>query len=117
MDAWAESGRELRSYRTLGIKDLRAEIAAGERPHVLDVRQPVEWRDGLVPGSDTTFVVDLPARLTQLVPGEELTVVCKSGQRSAIAASILDGAGIPVRLVAEGGVPNWLALDASPANR
>jgi glyoxylase-like metal-dependent hydrolase (beta-lactamase superfamily II)/rhodanese-related sulfurtransferase len=115
MDAWVDAGRDVRSYRTLGIKDLRAEIAAGERPHVLDVRQPVEWRDGLVPGSDTTFVVDLPGRLAELVPGEELTVICKSGQRSAIAASILDGAGIPVRLVAEGGVPNWLALDALPA--
>lgn len=117
VDAWAESGRELRAYPTLSIRTLRDEIAAGGRPHVLDVRQPVEWRDGIVPGSDTTFVADLPGRLASLNPSEELTVVCKSGQRSAIAASILDGAGIPVRLVAEGGVPNWLAREATPANR
>ena len=116
VDAWADSGRELRAYPTLGIQDLRDELAAGGRPHVLDVRQPVEWREGILPGSDTTFVADLPGRLGELVPGEELTVVCKSGQRSAIAASILDGAGIPVRLVAEGGVPNWMAMEATPAN-
>ena len=117
VDAWAEGGRELRAYPKLSIRTLQDEIAAGGRPHVLDVRQPVEWRDGIVPGSDTTFVADLAGRLASLDPGEELTVVCKSGQRSAIAASILDGAGIPVRLVAEGGVPNWTALEAAPTTR
>ena len=114
IDAWAASSREVSSYATLGIEDLRAEIRGGGQPHVLDVRQPVEWRDGTVQGSDTIFVADLPERLGDLAPTGELTVVCKSGQRSAIAASILDGAGIPVRVVAEGGVPDWLA-EAQPA--
>ncbi|MCI0347120.1 MAG: MBL fold metallo-hydrolase, partial [Chloroflexi bacterium] len=117
VDAWAESGREVRAYSTLGIDELRDELRAGEQPRVLDVRQPVEWRDGLVPGSETIFVADLPEHLAALGPDDELTVVCKSGQRSAIAASILDGAGIPVRLVAAGGAPNWVAEEAGAGTR
>jgi rhodanese-related sulfurtransferase len=37
-------------------------------------------------------------------------MVCASGYRSAMAASLLDRAGIPVRLVAKGGVPRALKL-------
>jgi rhodanese-related sulfurtransferase len=34
---------------------------------------------------------------------------CASGHRASIAASLLDRAGVPVRLLAHGGVPEWLA--------
>lgn len=38
------------------------------------------------------------------VSGETL-VACASGYRSAMAASLLHASGVPVRLVATGGVP------------
>jgi len=38
--------------------------------------------------------------------------VCASGHRAAMAASLLDRAGIPVRLVTPGGVPDVLARAA-----
>ena len=110
VDAWRDSGRPLRSYSTTRLRDLRAESVAGASPRILDVRQPIEWRDhGIIAGSRTIFVADLPKRLEGLRGSEEITVLCKSGQRAAIAASILDGAGIPVRLVTEGGAPDWSA--------
>jgi rhodanese-related sulfurtransferase len=34
--------------------------------------------------------------------------ICASGFRSAIAASLMDAAGVPVRLVGKGGVGDWL---------
>jgi glyoxylase-like metal-dependent hydrolase (beta-lactamase superfamily II)/rhodanese-related sulfurtransferase len=107
VDGWAASGREVKSYEEITLEDLRAEIASGAKPKVLDVRQPVEWRDGTIPGSDTIFVSDLPLRLAELDADDQLTIVCKSGQRSAIAASLLDGAGVNVRFVGVGGVPDW----------
>jgi glyoxylase-like metal-dependent hydrolase (beta-lactamase superfamily II)/rhodanese-related sulfurtransferase len=107
VDAWAATGRPVRTYDEISLDDLRAEIATGAKPHVLDVRQPVEWRDGTIPGADTIFVSDLPTRLAELEADDELTIVCKSGQRSAIAASLLDGAGVKVRFVGVGGVPDW----------
>ena len=40
---------------------------------------------------------------------QEVWVTCASGHRASIAASFLDRAGANVRLVAQGGVPEWLA--------
>jgi len=107
-DAWAASGRPIRSYRTTSIEAVFDETERGVRVELLDVRQPVEWRDdGVIPGSRTIFVADLPSHLDELSRDRELTVLCKAGSRASIAASILDAAGIPVRLVASGGATGW----------
>jgi rhodanese-related sulfurtransferase len=80
---------------------------------VLDVRQPGEWAQGLIPGSLRLFIGDLPERVDQLPRDREIWTICRSGHRAAIAASLLDRGGRQVRLVAHGGVERWLAL--SPA--
>jgi glyoxylase-like metal-dependent hydrolase (beta-lactamase superfamily II)/rhodanese-related sulfurtransferase len=108
IDAWAATGRPLATYPTTTSGEVRAAQGRGDRLELLDVRQPIEWRDeGIVPGSRRIFVADLPGRIAELPRDREITVLCKSGQRAAIAASLLDRAGIPVRLVAEGGSDDW----------
>ena len=37
----------------------------------------------------------------------EVWVICSNGHRASIAASLLDRAGIPVRLVGSGSVTQW----------
>lgn len=113
--AWGDSGRPLASYATTTMRALHEERAAapeggdGRGPEVLlDVRQPIEWeQDGVVPGAERIFVADLPARIAELRTGSRVTVFCKSGSRAAIAASLLDGAGVDVRLVPSGGAARW----------
>ena len=108
IDAWAAAGRLVRTYRTTTIEALYDDTRRGVPAALLDVRQPVEWRDdGVLPGSRTIFVADLHGRLGELPRDQELTVLCKAGSRAAIAASILDAADIPVRLVASGGATGW----------
>jgi hydroxyacylglutathione hydrolase len=109
VDAWVESGRSLSSYGTTTMRALHEERVSGADDSILlDVRQPVEWRDdGVVPGSEQIFVADLPARLVDLPVDRPLTVFCRSGHRAAMAASILDAAGRQVRLVATGGATRW----------
>ena len=109
VDAWAASGRRLSSYATTTMPALHAARAAGADDSVLlDVRQPIEWRDeGVVAGSELIFVADLPARLHELPAGRPVTVFCRSGHRAAMAASILDGAGREVRLVSVAGASKW----------
>ena len=109
MDAWAADGRPVRDYATTSIAAVLGEVESGARPDILDVRQSGEWRDdGILPGSRTIFVADLPGELGSLPRDREITVVCKAGSRAAIAASILDAAGIPVRLVSIGGATGWV---------
>ncbi|HSG86391.1 MAG TPA: rhodanese-like domain-containing protein [Candidatus Limnocylindrales bacterium] len=109
VDAWEASGRRVRTYPTVRMRELHAAWARGERPRIIDVRQPAEWaEEGILPGSEQVFVGDLPARVGSLAPSPEAWVVCVSGYRAAIGASLLDAAGIPVRLVAAGGVVGWV---------
>jgi rhodanese-related sulfurtransferase len=82
----------------------------GDQPiRVLDVRPPVEGDTGYVPGSLRIHVGDLPGRLADISRDREVWTAGASGRRASIAASLLDRAGVPVRLVAPGGVPEWSA--------
>jgi rhodanese-related sulfurtransferase len=89
------------------VEDLCRDLRSGP-PVVLDVRQEREHRSASLPGSIHIFIGDLPGRLDEVPRGQPVWAVCASGHRSSMAASLLDGAGIPVTLLAEGGVRNVL---------
>ncbi len=108
MTAWEGSGMPVGSYPVMHTDDLVAARRSPRPPLVLDVRQPREWESGVIPGSQTVFVGDLGTRLGEIPRDREVWVICASGRRAAIAASLLDGAGITVRLVAREGVGEWL---------
>jgi hydroxyacylglutathione hydrolase len=107
IDAWRASGGELRSYLTGTVEQLCEATRRGEQPLVLDVRQPLERTWGTIPGSEQVFVADLPGRLDTLPRDGTVWVICSNGHRASIAASLLDRAGIPVRLVGAGSVAEW----------
>jgi glyoxylase-like metal-dependent hydrolase (beta-lactamase superfamily II)/rhodanese-related sulfurtransferase len=110
VEAWVDDGRAVRSYPTLSDSEAAAEAGRGADLELLDVRQPTEWRDeGTVPGARRIFVGDLPERLAELPRDREVTVLCKSGLRAAMAASLLEAEGFRVRLVASGGAEAWLS--------
>ena len=109
VEAWQAEGRPVRAYQTATVDDLCHAYLEGKPLQILDVRQPDEFREGHVPGSVNLFVGDLPQRLREVRTNTELWVVCASGRRASIAASLLDRAGVPVQLIAQGGVPEWLA--------
>jgi hydroxyacylglutathione hydrolase len=84
MDAW--SG-EIATLRRVAVTDL-----ATERATVLDVREADEWRGGHAPGALHIPGAQLPSRMAE-VPAGPVLVICGSGYRSAIAASLLAAAG------------------------
>jgi hydroxyacylglutathione hydrolase len=94
----------LRSYPTATVQALCDAMAQGEDPLVLDVRQELEWAWGTIPGSRTLFVADLPGELGTIPRDRTVWVICSNGHRASIAASLLDAAGIPVRLIGAGSV-------------
>jgi hydroxyacylglutathione hydrolase len=107
--AWRDSGRPTRSYPVGNVNDLCHRFLTGERITVLDVRQQAEWAAGRVPDSIHIFIGDLPIRMDEVPREGVVWTVCASGYRASIAASMLDRAGVPVHLLADGGVPEWLA--------
>lgn len=118
--AWAAAGRTTRSYPTASIGELHdawtASRTGGARVPVIDVRQAEEWRTTPgVPDAQRIFVGDLGGRTDEVAAvgretGGEIWVYCASGYRASLAASLLDRAGVAVRLVASGGAADWTAL-------
>jgi glyoxylase-like metal-dependent hydrolase (beta-lactamase superfamily II)/rhodanese-related sulfurtransferase len=108
VDAWVEAGRPVRSYPIASIDDLAMAIRDAQA-RVLDVRQQTEWEAGHLEGSTHVFVGDLNARVTEIQRDQEVWTVCATGHRAAMAASLLNREGIPVRLVTPGGVPDVLS--------
>jgi hydroxyacylglutathione hydrolase len=108
IEAWEDAGLPMRTYGVGDVEDLCAALDAPEPPVVVDVRQDREHRSASLPGSLHVFVADLPGRLGEVPRDRPVWAVCASGHRSAMAASLLDGAGIPVTLLAKGGVRDVL---------
>jgi hydroxyacylglutathione hydrolase len=105
--SWESSGRPLRSYPVSEVDDLFRRPDRDGGIHVLDVRQPLEWQSGVIPGSATVFVEELGGGIGGVPRDREVWTICATGRRAAIAASLLDRAGIPVRPVVRGGVREW----------
>ena len=99
----------------MSAQELVQDIGRGEAGQVIDVRQRSEWEAGHLEGSRHVFVGDVPNRRDAFDGQAVNTVVCAGRKMSGIAASVLDRAGVPVRLVARGGVPRALRLLARSA--
>ncbi len=108
IDAWRAAGWPTRAYPVAGLEELCRAHRAGTATNVVDVRQDVEWNKASIPGSRHLFVGDLLAHLDEVPREDEAWVICASGHRSSIAASVMDGAGIRVRLVDGTGVNEFL---------
>jgi rhodanese-related sulfurtransferase len=81
----------------------------GQGIQVLDVRDRAEWDDGHLPGSVFTPYHDITAIPDGIDPAKPVAVVCGSGQRSAVGASLLQRHGArEVVHVVDGGVPRWV---------
>lgn len=113
MDAWVAVGGETSSFGTASWQELRPGGHAAER--ILDVRQPYEWQQGAVPGSELAFVADLPRKVGDLDSDASYLVACRTGIRATIAASLLDAAGIAARPVVDGGIPALDPKELQPA--
>jgi rhodanese-related sulfurtransferase len=73
---------------------------------LLDVRTPAEFSTGHVSGAKNIPVQELATRMSELPPKPRAIVVyCKSGGRSAAAASLLKNAGYQVHDL--GAMSNW----------
>jgi rhodanese-related sulfurtransferase len=75
---------------------------------VLDVRELQEWDEGHIPGSVHLPYHDVNGIPDGIDPARPVAVICASGQRSAVAASLLalHGAAHVIH-VAGGGVGTW----------
>ncbi len=105
MTSWREEKLPTRSLERIDAATLHERIADVQ---VLDVRARSEFEGGHIAGSVNVpyhDVTDIPAGIEADRP---VAVICSSGQRSALAASLLLRSGARhVIHVADGGVGTW----------
>lgn len=93
-DSPSRSGAEtaVSVSRVVDGAEARSLVAAGAR--LIDVRTPEEFASGHIDGAVNIPIDELPARIGELEPSEDPVVIyCRSGRRSAIAATALVDAG------------------------
>ena len=69
---------------------------------IVDVREPMEYVSGHVPGAVLIPMGQFPGRMAELDRSGPVYVVCASGNRSAAMTAFLRGAGFDAYSVADG---------------
>ncbi|WP_260639211.1 MBL fold metallo-hydrolase [Streptomyces angustmyceticus] len=60
---------------------------------LIDVRNPAEYEAGALPGARNIPLAGLPHRIDELDPSRPVVLYCRSGNRSVIAAALLEARG------------------------
>jgi adenylyltransferase/sulfurtransferase len=96
------------------VRELSERMERGERPLLLDVREPHEHRIARIEGAVLIPLRALPERLAELDRAREIVVLCHRGNRSLKALEILRPAGFANALSLKGGIEAWSReVDAS----
>jgi glyoxylase-like metal-dependent hydrolase (beta-lactamase superfamily II)/rhodanese-related sulfurtransferase len=109
MTSWREERLDVERVERMTVPELHERWERdGDGPQVLDVREQSEWDAGHIPGSIHRPYHDIHDLPEGLDPRRPIAAICGSGQRSAVAASLLQRLGASeVIHVVDGGVPLW----------
>jgi hydroxyacylglutathione hydrolase len=108
MNAWRQEGLPIATLPQMSVPELAAALERGGAVNVLDVRGDGEWSEGHIDGAVHVHGGLLEDRLDE-VPrnGRPLAVICGSGYRSTVAASVLKRAGFEDVRNVPGGMRAW----------
>ena len=109
MTSWREDRLQVDGVERLTVGELHQRWSKGDGTlQLLDVREQEEWDAGHIPGSVHRPYHDIRALPEEIDAGGSVAVICGSGQRSAVGASLLQRFGArDVIHVVDGGVPRW----------
>jgi len=105
MTSWREERLPTQSIARLTVPELHERA---DELQILDVRERDEWEEGHIPGSRFTPYHDIRTLPDELDAARPIAVICASGQRAAVGASLIQRYGArEVFHVVDGGVPAW----------
>jgi hydroxyacylglutathione hydrolase len=108
MTSWREDQRPVQRTPRMTVAELHERWEGSDPPQVLDVRERDEWQRGHIPGAVHRPYHDIDSIPPGIDPERPVAVLCASGQRAAVAASLMRRHGArDVIHVVDGGVPRW----------
>lgn len=102
IQAWAASGREIATMRSVPATALEKAYNAGER-NIFDVRRPGEYTAAHIDGAKHVSLSVLRDHIAEFPQDKPFYIHCAGGYRSVIAASILKAQGIHSLIDVAGG--------------
>ena len=105
---WQEGGGA-ETLEPVSLEELER-LLADDSVELLDVREADERDEAHIPGSrHLPYRTARAAAEAGLLNGRPLVTICESGPRAAVAASVLQSAGLDARPVLDGGLTGWRA--------
>lgn len=100
--------REGEPFKRIDVHEAKEMIDAGG-VQVIDTREPWEHAEGHVPGSLRIQHMAVLMQADKLATDRPILFICKSGQRSAVAAEFAASLGLEDLYNVEGGHTAWAA--------
>jgi rhodanese-related sulfurtransferase len=94
------------SYQTIS-SEKALEMIEGSNVNVIDVRSPEEFEAGHIPNATLIPLEKLEEMQSELDKSEKYILVCRSGNRSATASSLLKEKGFKEIYNLSGGMNGW----------
>ncbi|MBP1996500.1 rhodanese-like domain-containing protein [Paenibacillus eucommiae] len=89
-------------------QEIKDRLAKGEELTIVDVREDDEVAAGMIAGAQHIPLGELPDRHTEIKQnGEEIILVCRSGNRSGKALNYLESLGYKGLKNMTGGMLEW----------
>ena len=90
----------------MSVRELKQRMDAGEEVFILDVREPYEYQIANI-GGKLIPLNDVPQRIAEIDPSQEIVVQCRSGARSQRVAEFLKQNGYGRVANLAGGILAW----------
>jgi hydroxyacylglutathione hydrolase len=108
MTSWRAESRDVAGIERIDVYALHELMRGDGGVQILDVREQDEWDRAHIPGSVHVPYHDIHSLPEEIDPQRPVAAICASGQRSAVAASLLSRFGAErVMHVVNGGVGTW----------
>ncbi len=104
----------LMTFLRVGPAELEERLQTDAPPALIDIRGPGEIEAGAIPGAQAIPLQHLESRRGEIPTDRPIVLICRSGYRSSLAASLLQRAGFQHVSDLAGGMLAW---DAAHAER
>ena len=106
---WQNEGYPLSSFETITVEELNRRVSGSVAPFIIDARTEGEWNSGHIDGAHHIHTWLIENRIDEIPRDRPVAVICGSGYRGSIAASLLMRHGFNDVANVLGGMSAWNA--------
>lgn len=106
VNPWLESGKTLAKSEVISLEEFK-QLYTNNNIQLVDVRGEAEYKSGHIKGAENIFVGTLGNNLNKFKKDKQIVIHCQSGDRTAIAYSLLVKSGIKVKNYSAG-MSEWV---------